>query len=434
MLECKEIDGLMMDWLYQELAPSEADRVTAHVGGCARCTAEVDALRRTRAVFRDLAHDEPPASVSAILLHEAARRAPAAGSARAEGSFFSRLLGWFQPVFAHPAAAAVATLVLVAGVAGTLYVRRGSELAESERPARSASTPPSAASIELDPEVVPPSGAAEPAAADPAPGAATTPEQPKDGYVADVLDAEGQAELRKQADSKSLARRDRSDKNAGFAHAGDDDLDAWDAPKKKKAPAPTKPQTPAKTSRKPAPEPMLEQSAKREMMRGGEAANAVSGADLADGRSSVGGLGSAPAAPTTAPTASASTSTRTPNDADASTEAYRPYRDQKKLTAAEVKWLSGQESKLSSAVKAKRCRDAASIANDILDRNADYYTKRVAGSKTVQPCSWYVSDETRRRRVSRSKGAGAGPQGAHAAPQQKAKARAEDEAAAETAE
>src|SRR5688572_24912829 len=124
MLQCKEIDELMMDWLYQELDTSSSQAVEAHVGGCARCTAEIGSLRRTREVFREMPSEEPPASLSAILLHEAARRAPAVATRREEVGFWERVRAWFQPLVAHPAAAAMATLVLVAGVAGVLYVRK----------------------------------------------------------------------------------------------------------------------------------------------------------------------------------------------------------------------------------------------------------------------------------------------------------------------
>ena len=136
MLECNQIDGLMMDWLYDELDPASAARVADHVEACDRCTAEAGAIRRTREAFQSLSDAEPPAAVSAILLHEAARRAPAAAaeaharpaaadSPSSSGSLGQRLRAWLRPLFLHPAAAAVCTLVLVAGVAGTLYVRHG---------------------------------------------------------------------------------------------------------------------------------------------------------------------------------------------------------------------------------------------------------------------------------------------------------------------
>jgi negative regulator of sigma E activity len=137
MLDCSKIDELMMDWLYQELDESSSARVAEHVHGCARCSAEASALQRTRAAFRDLSPVDPPMAVSAILMHEAARRAPAVAVAApraggAEDGFWARVRSWFRPIMLHPAAAAVAMLVLVAGVAGTLYVRHGDEMADTQ--------------------------------------------------------------------------------------------------------------------------------------------------------------------------------------------------------------------------------------------------------------------------------------------------------------
>ena len=81
----------------------------------------------------------------------------------------------------------------------------------------------------------------------------------------------------------------------------------------------------------------------------------------------------------------------------------------------------------------KDCREAARIANDILDRNPDYYYKKVAGSKSVQPCSWYVRDERTRRvtaRKAKSSNTGAAAK-AKAAPRKEADSEA---AAAESAD
>ena len=65
MLACRDIEGLMMDWLYNELDHSHSTQFQEHLGSCAACGAELRALERTRAAFRDLQSEEPPASVSA---------------------------------------------------------------------------------------------------------------------------------------------------------------------------------------------------------------------------------------------------------------------------------------------------------------------------------------------------------------------------------
>ena len=114
-----EIDALLIGALYGELTPADEARLTAHLESHPADRTALSDLTRTRAAVRDsriLAFQaEPPAAVSALLLQEASRRAP-----RSEPSE-----GWFQRFVrafaAHPAMAAAATVVLVLGVAGTLY-------------------------------------------------------------------------------------------------------------------------------------------------------------------------------------------------------------------------------------------------------------------------------------------------------------------------
>ena len=80
MLDCTKIDALMMDWLYKELDESTTATFNTHVAECAHCEGELAALQRTRAAVKDWPQVEPPLAVSNILLHEAAKRAPAASN------------------------------------------------------------------------------------------------------------------------------------------------------------------------------------------------------------------------------------------------------------------------------------------------------------------------------------------------------------------
>jgi hypothetical protein len=84
-----------------------------------------DAVKQSR-IFDVQA--EPPQAISAVLLQEAARRAPkkVADPERRE-SWFARFVRTFA---SHPAMAAAAMLVVVVGVAGTLYMRNGDQFAE----------------------------------------------------------------------------------------------------------------------------------------------------------------------------------------------------------------------------------------------------------------------------------------------------------------
>ncbi len=424
MLDCSKIDELMMDWLYQELDESSSARVAEHVQGCARCSAEASALQRTREAFRELSPVEPPVAVSAILLHEAARRAPAVAAAPARGSeegFWARVRSWFRPIAMHPAAAAIATLVLVAGVAGTLYVRHGDQMTDTPDLRQATTSEPVVASETPKPEE-PAAPALDMPTAPPAQGAhaAASAESEdeqsaradRDGYSADVLGSEQQREL-----SKATAKLERAPADTGKPYSIE------------KKPAPT--------SRKKAAKPSESK---------GPIANVVSGADpLIEGEMDLkGGIGSSTATrgraadkmqqaaqPPAAPPSS--TSSTTPNAAPGAIDfsdgtgngdsgGYRVYK-QKPMTAAELK---ASEGKLGAAVKKKDCLSAARIANDILDRNGEYAYKRVASQS--KPCQMYVSQE-RARRASKNVGSGK-----NVAAPAKAKAAPQKDEAAETAE
>src|ERR1043166_8735368 len=123
-----EIDALLIGALYGELTPADEARLTAHLESHPADRTALSDLTRTRAAVREsriLAFQfDPPQGISALLLREASRRAPRPAPATE---------GWFQrfvrAFMAHPAMAAAAMLVLVVGVAGTLYLRGGDHFA-----------------------------------------------------------------------------------------------------------------------------------------------------------------------------------------------------------------------------------------------------------------------------------------------------------------
>lgn len=375
MIECRDIESRMMDWLYQELDQTDSAEFRDHLSSCSSCEEELRSLEATREAFSQLPSEEPPASVSAILLHEAAKSAPAKVAARepleeSSGGLWAWFIGLLTPIAAHPAAAAVASLVLVAGVAGTLYVTKGDQMARPEL-ARSAETGDRYIQVQPGAGIATPAatdeenGEAAPALADldvpePAPAASTA--TPSESFEADLLGSDDSAELRQKvvADSKRRQEQTRGRKGKSVSSG---------------VVATKKPKRRAKTN---APAP---------------AANAISGADplitLDEG-------GSAP----TDGKKDANRGKRSSNelaleksqsDKDAT---YRAYKQR------EQKWIKTQRAALKQAVKKEDCRRAARIANDILDRNRDYYTKSV--SKDVKRCSWYVSDERQRRAKSRN--------------------------------
>jgi hypothetical protein len=162
MVDRTDIDALLISALYGELTPADEARLTAHLESHPADRTALADLTQTRAAVRDSRilsfHFEPPPAVSTMLLREAARRAPRQVSE--DAGWFYRFMRSFM---AHPAMAAAAMLVLVVGVAGTLYVRHGdlyapptmSEAAPRVDPASSAMAPTASA---------PPAGAAAPVA------------------------------------------------------------------------------------------------------------------------------------------------------------------------------------------------------------------------------------------------------------------------------
>ena len=125
MADCTTFDLLLVDWLYDELEPAEAARFTRHIDGCDACWQTAEAMTRIRALMRELPEEPPPEAVSSRILHQAAEQV--AGTRRP--GLWSWLAGSLEMLWAHPAAAALASMVLIAGVAGALFTRGKLEMA-----------------------------------------------------------------------------------------------------------------------------------------------------------------------------------------------------------------------------------------------------------------------------------------------------------------
>jgi anti-sigma factor RsiW len=129
MVDRQDIDALLVGALYGELTPAEEARLAAHLESHPADRSALEDLKTARQAVReskvfDFQH-EPPQAISAMLLQEAHRRAPKPARVREEKEgWFARLARSF---LAHPAMAAAAMLVLVVGVAGTLYLRKGND-------------------------------------------------------------------------------------------------------------------------------------------------------------------------------------------------------------------------------------------------------------------------------------------------------------------
>ncbi len=133
-----EKSGLLLDVLYGE-------RDAGSIEMDASMREELDSFSNVRAMFRSMPEAEPPSAITAKLLSAAAAHASRAQDAEAGGvwAFFVRM---FRPLAQHPALAAAASFVVVAGIAGTLYVTNKVEVAQPALDTReevTAATPPS---------------------------------------------------------------------------------------------------------------------------------------------------------------------------------------------------------------------------------------------------------------------------------------------------
>ncbi len=155
---------LVLDLLYGEVNGDEAARASRRIEAEPDRADELAGFRNVRALLRELPDEEPPQAVSARLLHAAAEAAPAKGTtaaataAAAGGGFLAKIFGVFRPLVASPGLAAATMLVLVAGIAGALYVSGGfrasePKLADHEQlspttPAGTATASPQGATVE----------------------------------------------------------------------------------------------------------------------------------------------------------------------------------------------------------------------------------------------------------------------------------------------
>lgn len=107
---------------------------------------ELESFQLLRNLLAELPDEDPPQAISAKLLSAAAEAAkPVAARSDREG-FWSRLRAWLQPVVAHPALAAAASLIVVVAVGGALYLSGRGDIAEptedSSKSAEIATSPP----------------------------------------------------------------------------------------------------------------------------------------------------------------------------------------------------------------------------------------------------------------------------------------------------
>ena len=160
--ELVELDDLrLVEALYGE---SPADDVDGDL---------LASYRDLRSMFSDFPEQEPPAAITAKLMSAAAESLKSSNPDNR--GLWARLLAFFEPIGAHPALAAAASLVLVVTIGGVLVMTGRSELAEPET---SPTSPPPA---RLETEA--PAQAVEPVAPDELPAPPPTDLAPTEATI-----------------------------------------------------------------------------------------------------------------------------------------------------------------------------------------------------------------------------------------------------------
>ncbi len=356
-----DFDAQLMDWLYGELDASGMARFEAHLDTHPQDKAEAEALRQTRLAFEELPQAEPPTAMTAMLMHQAATEA------QPKAKLWSTIAGFFEPVLLHPAASAMATLVLLAGVAGALYVRNGDMRAEQSAKSSSiapttstgtASLPALAAKAELADDKYNYSELVE--AEEALSDRGLVPERP--GYAADLA-TPAQEELIQSA--KKTAPKPIVDSVLSRSSVDEGDSDEGDSD---------------------------------DIFKSEIAANAISGGMPA--------RDSKPTEKSSEPEFRAK-----PNRASAPSQA--PMAEPKRPSSTLAKKESSKDERLGrdeqqvqrfqAAARSKRCQDAGRIANDLLETNPKVYRSDVKGSPEESDCSYYIASETKRRTRARAK-------------------------------
>jgi hypothetical protein len=418
MLDRQDIDALLIGALYGELTPADEARLSAHLDSHPTDRGALDDLKSARAAVResrifDLQLD-PPQSVSALLLQEAHRRAPkrvAATTGDEKESWFYRFTRSFM---AHPGYAAAAMLVLVFGVAGLLYVKKGDD-GFAEKQVSAPSAVQTEAQDNLAQNAAPEAIAAGSAAPDP--GARPLADQPADHDAAD-----GKSGYTVQLDEKA-AERGRRDSVDSFASK--DRAEQQLAKPKQQAEA-TKKKAPAGmvvTTPQPQPKELDAPRAKTATIAKGSTGSKgdFAGADDAEGLS-LGGAASAgpatgavpgggagaagprtpsraapaqsqpsppppPPSPVATTTAKPSVSKEAEKPADAKAEAAPPKN------STLIAWAKAEHNRTIALANKGDCNAAAKLAVTVQNRAPDYYTQFMATDRALKKCQAYIAQE-----------------------------------------
>ncbi|MFT3696464.1 MAG: hypothetical protein QM831_25210 [Kofleriaceae bacterium] len=394
MIEREDIDALLVGALYGELDAAEQARLDEHLVSHPADASALDELKAVRGrvtssrIFEVQA--EPPQHVSALLLQEAARRAPAKPRVvdeRSEG-WFARFVKSFV---AHPAMAAAATLVLVVGVAGTMYLKNGSRPTAADQMTASAPAEKASGAANGD------NGAAGSAMVAMGSSANVAVEQKaeqlklKQDSMQVALDeggATGQAAVKTPAADPSPAKAVAAAHRSQDLAFGNDNRKGGDGAADKKEVA---------VAKKPA--------AYVEVQGNRPTPKDLDRADKFDDAEEVAQAPSPkqqrpvqpqPAAPAT----TTATMGMAGGGAQAPTAAPPPPPPQeatvtkstKEAQPSEVAWAKDQHARVTALVKDGKCQEAAPIARAIRNRTPGYFNSYVATDRELKGCMPYIQD------------------------------------------
>jgi len=372
-----DIDALLIGALYGELTPADEAWLSAHLdshpadkSALADLTFARNAVRESRFLTVQL---EPPQAVSALLLQEASRRAPATAQEPPHHE------GWFQRFVSsfvrHPAMAAAAMLVLVVGVAGTMYVRNGNKAQIAEQTTSSRDQAPAGA----------PAPAAEPTVLEEAKEL-----QLRAGSSFETTLADPEATGKTKADQATAA-----------THA-------------------EKPRTyiGVPTGGRPQPKDLEAAPSAPADFSGGVATEG-------DARGSKGGATTGNAAPDTvqetrnerAPVIASPSPPPPPRAPQATTPrgagagagvgvggvGGEDARKDKSLETEESTWAREQHTRVTNAVKANSCKDATSLAVQLSNRTPAYYKEHVENDRELKQCLTYINAEREKTEQQRAR-------------------------------
>jgi hypothetical protein len=420
VLERQDIDALLVGALYGELSSTEQAQLTAHLESHPADRSALDDLKAVRARFTTSRIFEvqldPPQAVSALLLQEAARRAPkqVIASDKKE-SWFDRFVRSF---IAHPAMAAAATLVLVVGVAGTIYLKGNGEMAQPRVPQSEdtvAAITPNAGEGAWGSATM---GAMDPGARTqantgaPAPVVAMTPTTPPSEQGA--AGSTGAGDFKRDGVAVGLAE-DKIAKSGGapnqaVAHdrARSETLAFADDAKRevaKHAAAPAKaPKGRYVEVPKDSPQPKdLDQEAQQDIsgkdaIAKNDRKETTRGAGPSAGAAGGGFATATTAAPSAPPSANAAPAPTVADNRPAAPPP--PPAGEPVATKATAKpdsslaWAKEQHAKIIALVKDGKCSAAVPLAANLKTRAPDYYATNVATDRSLKSCMQYVNDST----------------------------------------